>query len=91
LEPWKNTGITRKMIKEATEVERLSHYQIIDHKLYRNDEALFPFRYLVFMVDKRFILTIKLFLFFNIKKLRHRALFTQNSQRTSGYRVHIEY
>lgn len=44
LEPWKKSGISEDLLKEAAKVERLSHYQIIDHKLYRNDETMFPFR-----------------------------------------------
>jgi protein glucosyltransferase len=44
LEPWQKDGIDKKLIKEAAKVDRLSHYQIIDHKLYKNDDEMFPFR-----------------------------------------------
>jgi EGF-domain serine glucosyl/xylosyltransferase len=45
LKPWLNTGITYDMINEANKLNnRLSHYQIIDHKLYRNEDAMFPAR-----------------------------------------------
>ncbi len=49
------------MIKEASEVERLSYYQIINHKLYRNDEALFPFRYLLILFSCESLIPIHLF------------------------------
>ena len=42
--PWKTSGITSELLKEASKVERLTHYQIINHKVYRNDETMFPFR-----------------------------------------------
>ena len=42
--PWKTSGITAELLKEASKVERLTHYQIIKHKVYRNDETMFPFR-----------------------------------------------
>jgi len=45
LKPWSKTGITKNMINEALKTNnRLSHYQIINHKLYRNDDAMFPSR-----------------------------------------------
>ena len=44
LEPWKKGGISQELLKEAAKIERLTHYQIIDHKVYRNDEQMFPFR-----------------------------------------------
>jgi EGF-domain serine glucosyl/xylosyltransferase len=36
------------MFKKAASMQRLSHYQIINHKLYRNPEEVFPFRYILF-------------------------------------------
>ena len=46
LAPWKEEGISEELFKETAKLQsRLSHYQIIDNKLYRNDEVMFPFRY----------------------------------------------
>jgi len=45
LKPWSISGITQTMINEANKLNsRLSHYQIIDHKLYRSEDAMFPSR-----------------------------------------------
>lgn len=45
MKPWIKTGITQDLIKEANKLNsRLSHYQIINHKLYRNEDAMFPSR-----------------------------------------------
>lgn len=44
LAPWESTGITKDIFKQTAKIERLNHYQIIDHKLYRNEDAMFPFR-----------------------------------------------
>jgi hypothetical protein len=44
LKPWKKDGINAKLIKEAASVNRMAHYQIIDHKLYRSSDAMFPAR-----------------------------------------------
>lgn len=45
LAPWKEEGISEELFKETAKLQsRLSHYQIIDNKLYRNDEVMFPFR-----------------------------------------------
>ena len=41
--PWMD-GISKEMIEKASGLKRLSHYQIIDHKLYRNSFEVFPFR-----------------------------------------------
>lgn len=46
LEPWKLGGITKDMIQKASKIERMSHYQIIDHKLYRDDDPMFPARFI---------------------------------------------
>ncbi|XP_067684797.1 protein O-glucosyltransferase 1-like [Haliotis asinina] len=39
--PWKD-GITRQQFEES--MERGVHYQIVNHKLYREDACMFPFR-----------------------------------------------
>jgi len=44
LKPWLKSGISAKLLKEASEIPRNSHYQIIDHKLYRDNDAMFPAR-----------------------------------------------
>ena len=44
LEPWKADGIKKSLLNDIEKVERLSHYQIIDHKLYANGEKMFPAR-----------------------------------------------
>lgn len=45
LKPWSKSGITQEVLKEALKLNnRLSHYQIINHKLYRNDDSMFPSR-----------------------------------------------
>ena len=44
LEPWKSDGISASLFEKASQVERLSHYQIVDHKLYRNKDSMFPAR-----------------------------------------------
>ncbi|CAF0709792.1 unnamed protein product [Brachionus calyciflorus] len=44
LGPWIKNGISKELFKQAAKISRLSHYQIIDHKLYRNKDAFFPFR-----------------------------------------------
>lgn len=44
LSPWQSTGISKDLFKKAAKIPRLSHYQIIDHKLYRNQDKFFPFR-----------------------------------------------
>lgn len=45
MKPWSTTGITHDLLKEALKANaRLSHYQIIDHKLYRNEDSMFPSR-----------------------------------------------
>lgn len=40
--PFEETGITKEAIKASK--DRGTHYQIINHKLYREKECLFPFR-----------------------------------------------
>lgn len=58
LEPWRKSGITESLLRDIEKVEKLSHYQIIDHKLYRNDDQMFPFRnsgvehFLLKIIDK---------------------------------------
>ncbi|XP_022257572.1 O-glucosyltransferase rumi homolog [Limulus polyphemus] len=42
LAPWKKKGISQALIQAAK--ERGTHYQIINHKLYRDSECMFPFR-----------------------------------------------
>jgi len=44
LKPWKKDGINAKLIKEAAKVSRMAHYQIINHKLYRSSDPMFPAR-----------------------------------------------
>ena len=44
LKPWKATGITKDIFKKASEIDRLSHYQIINKKLYRDKDEMFPAR-----------------------------------------------
>jgi len=44
LKPWSKNGISEKLIKEASQIQRMSHYQIINHKLYRNNDPMFPAR-----------------------------------------------
>lgn len=46
LKPWKN-GISGAKFKESLKLRsqsRATHYQIIDHKLYREEDCMFPFR-----------------------------------------------
>ena len=43
------SGITREMLEKAK--DKGAHYQIIDHKLYREEKCMFPFRY-VYMFMK---------------------------------------
>uniref|UniRef100_A0A182NCX2 Glycosyl transferase CAP10 domain-containing protein n=1 Tax=Anopheles dirus TaxID=7168 RepID=A0A182NCX2_9DIPT len=42
LKPFKTHGITKEMIKRAKQYG--THYQVIDHKLYRQQECMFPAR-----------------------------------------------
>ena len=42
--PWSKTGISRAHIAAARQIPRNSHYQIIDHKLYRGGDTMFPAR-----------------------------------------------
>ncbi|XP_076344324.1 O-glucosyltransferase rumi homolog isoform X2 [Tachypleus tridentatus] len=42
LAPWKKKGISQVLIQNAK--ERGTRYQIINHKLYRDPECMFPFR-----------------------------------------------
>ncbi len=45
LEPWQASGISQSLFKQATSVNRISHYQIINKKLYRRDkDEMFPSR-----------------------------------------------
>ena len=44
LKPWKKNGISAKLIQEAAKVNRMAHYQIINHKLYRSSDPMFPAR-----------------------------------------------
>lgn len=44
LEPWRNIGITREMLDQVKNSG--SHYQIVNHKLYRGTECMFPARYI---------------------------------------------
>jgi len=37
-------GISKKTIKAASNIARITKYQIIDHKLYRSESCMFPFR-----------------------------------------------
>jgi len=37
-------GISQEMMKEAAETNRITKYQVIDHKLYRSENCMFPFR-----------------------------------------------
>ncbi len=41
---WNKSGISEDLIEEAIRLKRGVHYQIIDHKLYREKECLFPSR-----------------------------------------------
>ncbi|XP_067134035.1 protein O-glucosyltransferase 1-like [Centruroides vittatus] len=42
LAPWKTSGIMQEMLEAVK--DRGTHYQIINHKLYREDECMFTFR-----------------------------------------------
>lgn len=44
LDPFKEQGITEETMLAASNVSRVTKYQIIDHKLYRSDSCMFPFR-----------------------------------------------
>jgi protein glucosyltransferase len=37
-------GISKEMMEAAANVNRITKYQIIDHKLYRSENCMFPFR-----------------------------------------------
>lgn len=41
---WNESGISEQLIEEALRLKRGVHYQIIDHKLYRDKDCMFPSR-----------------------------------------------
>lgn len=43
LKPWQETGISKELIQHATKLTGV-HYQIIGHKLYRQQDCMFPSR-----------------------------------------------
>ena len=46
LRPWREEGITWAVFKAAREyAPRAVHYQVIGHKLYRQENCVFEFRY----------------------------------------------
>ena len=46
LAPWKD-GITEEIFDKTKSKNYGSHYQIINHKLYREDSCMFPARYIL--------------------------------------------
>lgn len=44
LKPWTKSGISLKLFQETSKTQRVSHYQVINHKLYRSDDPMFPAR-----------------------------------------------
>jgi protein glucosyltransferase len=37
-------GISAAMMESASQIKRITKYQIINHKLYRSENCMFPFR-----------------------------------------------
>jgi len=44
LSPWATNGISEELFKRAAAIQRNNHYQIINKKLYRDKDAMFPAR-----------------------------------------------
>ena len=38
-------GITKEMVMQASQISRTTKYQVVEGKLYRSQDCMFPFRY----------------------------------------------